>query len=157
LSSPSVRGRCASGACPTTADQGATQPLRAASAALRLESSPMRPEMACRPRPTRSTGDSEPIFRPVIWVMSVQACAGHERPLSKKRTMTLRSTSLRAWIAALVTVLAVSVAMFATAAAAAGQEKPVVTAITVRPLHAAQVVRGDDGKAHLEYDLLVVS
>ena len=71
--------------------------------------------------------------------------------------MTLRSTSLRAWIAALVTVLAVSVAMFATAAAAAGQEKPVVTAITVRPLHAAQVVRGDDGKAHLEYDLLVVS
>jgi len=71
--------------------------------------------------------------------------------------MTLRSTSLRAWVAALVTVLAASVAMFATAAAAAGQAKPEVTAIIVRPIHDAQVVRGDDGKDHVEYDLLVVN
>jgi hypothetical protein len=70
--------------------------------------------------------------------------------------MTLRSTSLRAWIAALVTVLAAS-AMFATAAAAAGKAKPEVTAIMVSPIHDAQVVRGDDGKDHVEYDLLVVS
>lgn len=70
--------------------------------------------------------------------------------------MTLRSTSLRAWVAAVVTVLAAS-AMFATAAAAAGKAKPEVTAIMVRPLHDAQVVRGDDGKEHVEYDLLVVN
>ena len=68
----------------------------------------------------------------------------------------LRSSSLRAWIAALVTVLAAS-AMFATAAAAAGKAKPKVTAIMVSPIHDAQVVRGDDGKDHVEYDLLVVS
>ena len=57
----------------------------------------------------------------------------------------------------LATVLAASVAVSATAAAAAGREKPVVTAITVRPIHSAQVVRGDDGKDHVEYDLLVVN
>jgi hypothetical protein len=71
--------------------------------------------------------------------------------------MTLRSISLRARIAALVTVLAASVAMFATAAAAAGKAKPEVTAIMVRPIHVAQVVRGDDGRDHVEYDLLVVN
>ncbi len=32
-----------------------------------------------------------------------------------------------------------------------------MTAITVRPIHEAQVVRGDDGKDHVEYDLLVVN
>jgi hypothetical protein len=71
--------------------------------------------------------------------------------------MTLRSTSLRAWVAALVTVLAASIAMFATAAAAAGKAKPELTAIMVRPIHDAQVVRGEDGKDHVEYDLLVVN
>ncbi len=70
--------------------------------------------------------------------------------------MTFRSTSLRAWIAALVTALATS-AMFASAAAAARRAKPEVTAIMVRPIHDAQVVRGDDGKDHVEYDLLVVN
>lgn len=70
--------------------------------------------------------------------------------------MTLRSTPLRAWIAALVTVLAAS-AMFATAAATARKPKLEATAITVRPIHDAQVVRGDDGKDHVEYDLLVVN
>ncbi len=32
-----------------------------------------------------------------------------------------------------------------------------ITAISVQPLHEAQVVRGDDGMDHIEYDLLVVS
>jgi hypothetical protein len=40
--------------------------------------------------------------------------------------------------------------------AAAGTAKPEVTAIMARPIHDAQVVRGDDGKDHVEYDLLVV-
>jgi hypothetical protein len=71
--------------------------------------------------------------------------------------MTLRSTFRRAWTAALVTVLAASVAMSATAAAATGKAKPELTAIQVQPIHEAQVVRGDDGKDHVEYDLLVVS
>ena len=31
------------------------------------------------------------------------------------------------------------------------------TAILVRPIHEAQVVRGDDGMDHVEYELLVVS
>ena len=71
--------------------------------------------------------------------------------------MTLGSISRRAWMAALVAVVAASVAMSATAVAGAGKDKPEVAAITVRPLHDAQVVRGDDGKDHVEYDLLVVS
>lgn len=36
-------------------------------------------------------------------------------------------------------------------------KKPQVTAILVRPIHDAQVVRGDDGMEHVEYDLLVVN
>ena len=71
--------------------------------------------------------------------------------------MTLGSISRRAWMAALVAVVAASVALSATAVAGAGKEKPEVTAITVRPIHEAQVVRGDDGKDHVEYDLLVVN
>ena len=71
--------------------------------------------------------------------------------------MTLGSISRHAWMAALVAVVAASVAMSATAVAGAGKDKPEVTAITVRPIHEAQVVRGDDGKDHVEYDLLVVN
>jgi hypothetical protein len=71
--------------------------------------------------------------------------------------MTLGPISRRAWMAALVAVVAASVAMTATAVAGARKDKPEVTAITVSPLHEAQVVRGDDGKDHVEYDLLVVS
>jgi Peptidase family M23 len=73
--------------------------------------------------------------------------------------MTLGSISRRAWMAALVAVVAASVALSATAVAGAGagKDNPQVTAITVRPIHEAQVVRGDDGKDHVEYDLLVVS
>ena len=71
--------------------------------------------------------------------------------------MTLGSISRRTWMAALVAVVAACVAMSATAIAGAGKDNPEVTAITVRPIHEAQVVRGDDGKDHVEYDLLVVS
>src|SRR5262245_49151282 len=78
-------------------------------------------------------------------------------PAGEERTMTLGSISRRAWMAALVAVVAASVAMSATAVAGAGKDKPEVTAITVRPIHEAQFVRGDDGKDHVEYDLLVVS
>jgi murein DD-endopeptidase MepM/ murein hydrolase activator NlpD len=57
----------------------------------------------------------------------------------------------------LVTLLA-SVTLSATAAAVAGAAKSnELTAIYVRPFHNAQVVRGDDGMDHVEYDLLVVS
>jgi hypothetical protein len=43
----------------------------------------------------------------------------------------------------------------ASAASAAGYGRP--TAILVSPIHEAQVVRGDDGMDHVEYELLVVS
>ena len=42
-------------------------------------------------------------------------------------------------------------------APAAGQERDRPTAILVSPIHEAQVVRGDDGKDHVEYELLVVN
>jgi hypothetical protein len=73
--------------------------------------------------------------------------------------MALRSIPRRARLAVLVAVVVAFVAMSATAVAGAGagKDKPELTAITVRPLHPAQVVRGDDGKDHVDYDLLVVS
>lgn len=77
--------------------------------------------------------------------------------------MTPRPIKLRVWTAAFVAsaALCVSCAAFAalpaTAVAGTGKDKPQVTAITVRPVHQAQVVRGDDGKDHVEYDLLVVN
>jgi hypothetical protein len=40
-------------------------------------------------------------------------------------------------------------------ASAAGRDRP--TAILVSPIHEAQIVRGDDGMDHVEYELLVVS
>ena len=42
-----------------------------------------------------------------------------------------------------------------SAASAAERDRP--TAIMVRPIHEAQIVRGDDGMDHVEYELLVVS
>jgi hypothetical protein len=51
--------------------------------------------------------------------------------------------------------------VFALALAAGGQlaekERGRPTAILVSPIHEAQVVRGDDGKDHVEYELLVVN
>ena len=51
--------------------------------------------------------------------------------------------------------LLLAVLAFASAALAKDYGQP--SAITVSPLHDAQVVRGEDGMDHVEYDLLVVS
>jgi hypothetical protein len=69
--------------------------------------------------------------------------------------MTLRSMFLRALMAALVTVVTAFFAMSPSAVAAVRRATPEATAISVRAIHEAQVVRGDDGKDHVEYDLLV--
>ena len=42
-----------------------------------------------------------------------------------------------------------------SAASAAERDRP--TAILVSPIHEAQMVRADDGKDHVEYELLVVN
>jgi murein DD-endopeptidase MepM/ murein hydrolase activator NlpD len=46
---------------------------------------------------------------------------------------------------------------FAASGRAAEQDLGRPTAILVSPIHEAQVVRGDDGKDHVEYELLVVN
>ena len=48
-------------------------------------------------------------------------------------------------------------AVFALASAVSAAERDLPTAIIVSPIHEAQVVRGDDGMDHVEYELLVVS
>ena len=48
-------------------------------------------------------------------------------------------------------------AAFTVASGASAEEYGRPTAIMVRPIHEAQVVRGDDGMDHVEYELLVVS
>ena len=48
-------------------------------------------------------------------------------------------------------------AVFALASAASAEESKRPTAILVSPIHDAQVVRGDDGMDHVEYELLVVN
>jgi hypothetical protein len=87
--------------------------------------------------------------------LGVRGCTPAYPP--KERTMAFRSIPRRAPLAVLVAVVVASVAMSAAAVAGAGKDKPEVTAITVGPIHPAQLVRGDDGKDHVEYDLLVVS
>jgi hypothetical protein len=48
-------------------------------------------------------------------------------------------------------------AVFALTAAASTQASDRPTAIVVSPIHEGQIVRGDDGMDHVEYELLVVS
>ena len=48
-------------------------------------------------------------------------------------------------------------AVFALASSAPAEEYGRPTAIIVSPIHEAQTVRGDDGRDHVEYELLVVS
>jgi hypothetical protein len=48
-------------------------------------------------------------------------------------------------------------AVFALTSAAWATERDRPTAIVVSPIHDAQVVRGDDGMDHVEYELMVVS
>ena len=47
--------------------------------------------------------------------------------------------------------------VFALASAALADAPDRATAILVSPIHEAQIVRGDDGKDHVEYELLVVN
>src|SRR5262249_57787270 len=58
-------------------------------------------------------------------------------------------------------IFIVMAAVLALASAARGgppEKEPLrPTAILVSPIHEAQVVRGDDGKDHVEYELLVVN
>src|SRR5262245_7126054 len=54
----------------------------------------------------------------------------------------------------IATVLAFSLVAYGRPAE---QERDRPTAILVNPIHEAQVVRGDDGKDHVEYELLVVN
>src|SRR5947199_3207805 len=72
-SSLPVQGRGASAAGPTPARRAREGAWRAASAALRPDSSREGPEIACRPRPPATTSIREPGFSPVIWEMSVES------------------------------------------------------------------------------------
>ena len=51
--------------------------------------------------------------------------------------------------------LMLAAALALGSASAAERNRP--TAILISPIHEAQVVRGDDGMDHVEYELLVVS
>jgi hypothetical protein len=48
-------------------------------------------------------------------------------------------------------------AIFALGSGALAEDHGRSTAILVSPIHEAQIVRGDDGKDHVEYELLVVN
>ena len=54
-----------------------------------------------------------------------------------------------------ICLMLAAVLALGTAASAAGRDRP--TAILVSPIHEAQIVRADDGKDHVEYELLVVN
>src|SRR6516162_8917543 len=47
--------------------------------------------------------------------------------------------------------------IFALGSGALAEDHGRATAIIVSPIHEAQIVRGDDGKDHVEYELLVVN
>jgi hypothetical protein len=51
----------------------------------------------------------------------------------------------------------ITAAVFALASAASAAERDRPTAIIVSPIHEAQIVRTDDGKDHVEYELLVIN
>jgi hypothetical protein len=48
-------------------------------------------------------------------------------------------------------------AVFALSSAASAAEPDRPTAILVSPIHEAQIVRSDDGKDHVEYELLAIN
>jgi peptidase M23-like protein len=54
-----------------------------------------------------------------------------------------------------ICLMLAAVLALGSAASAAERDRP--TAILVSPIHEAQIVRGDDGKDHVEYELLVVN
>src|SRR5262244_2478431 len=51
----------------------------------------------------------------------------------------------------------IAAGIFALGAGALAEDYGRPTAILVSPIHEAQIVRGDDGKDHVEYELLVVN
>jgi biotin carboxyl carrier protein len=51
----------------------------------------------------------------------------------------------------------IAAAIFACASGASAREPEEPTAIIVSSIHDAQIVRGDDGKDHVEYELLVIN
>jgi len=51
----------------------------------------------------------------------------------------------------------ITAAVFALASAASAAERDRPTAIVVSPIHEAQIVRADDGKDHVEYELLALN
>ena len=77
--------------------------------------------------------------------------------------MTARRTTAYPWIALLVAgALTLSVGLVASGAPAGGAESDAAntertSALLVQPIHDAQVVRGDDGMDHVEYELMVVN
>ena len=54
-------------------------------------------------------------------------------------------------------VAAIFALIFALGSGASAKDYGRPTAILVSPIHEAQIVRGDDGKDHVEYELLVVN
>src|SRR5271154_3287101 len=62
---------------------------------------------------------------------------------------------IRDWCTTRICLAVAAVFLLASAALAEEYGRP--TAIVVRPIHEAQVVRCDDGMDHVEYELLVVS
>src|SRR5215472_10033581 len=54
-----------------------------------------------------------------------------------------------------ICLMLAAVLALGSAASAAERDRP--TAILVSPVHEAQIVRADDGKDHVEYELLVVN
>jgi hypothetical protein len=51
----------------------------------------------------------------------------------------------------------ITAAVFALASAASAAERDRPTAIVVSSIHEAQIVRADDGKDHVEYELLAIN
>jgi hypothetical protein len=62
---------------------------------------------------------------------------------------------IRDWCKMRMCLAGAAVCILASSASAEDYGRP--TAILVNPIHEAQLVRGDDGMDHVEYDLLVVS
>jgi hypothetical protein len=69
--------------------------------------------------------------------------------------MLADSDGVRGWCKMRMCFAFAAVFMLASGASAEDTERP--SAIVVSPIHEAQIVRGDDGMDHVEYELLVVS
>jgi Peptidase family M23 len=77
-----------------------------------------------------------------------------KRADSRGEIGVVQSGGSRAWKMRVLTAVA---AGFALVSGGSAEEREKPSAFIVSPIHAAQIVRGDDGMDHVEYDLLVVS